>query len=322
MAHIVMVHGIAHEHRNPEQVKALERDWRAYLTEGLHMAGYDELAQRLSWDETTTASLTVRLAFYGDCFRAPGQMGLDPSQLDSTQAELAEQLTLVWLAHAAERASSPRDRQMALRELAGHATSPGQAQGSRAAARSLIRGLARLGFFARAGMALTERFIWRAVAQVTAYFTDDQIRETAVKRVEALTGPETVALIGHSLGSVVAFEAAHRLGRPLPLLITLGSPLGLRTVVYDRLRPQPPRFPLKLRRWVNVADRDDLIAVEPNLTGLFGIGAHPEAIFEGGWTVDNGASPHDAGFYLARAEVGRPIGQTLAPNTPAGAPRD
>src|SRR6516225_8981118 len=47
----------------------------------------------------------------------------------------------------------------------------------------------------------------------------------------------------HSLGSVVAYEATQELEHPLPLLITLGSPLGLNTIVYQRLRPQPPSFP-------------------------------------------------------------------------------
>ena len=75
-------------------------------------------------------------------------------------------------------------------------------------------------------------------------------------------------MIGHSLGSVVAYESAHRLTRPLPLLVTLGSPLGLRTIVNDRLRP-PPSFPLQVARWLNVADREDVVAAEPDLRPLF-----------------------------------------------------
>jgi pimeloyl-ACP methyl ester carboxylesterase len=60
-------------------------------------------------------------------------------------------------------------------------------------------------------------------------------RSGAARRtVLDLTGPETKVVIGHSLGSVVAYEAAHYIHRSLPLLVTLGSPLGLHTIVYDR----------------------------------------------------------------------------------------
>jgi pimeloyl-ACP methyl ester carboxylesterase len=185
-------------------------------------------------------------------------------------------------------------------------------QGRGTAVRSAITALARVRWFAPFGMAMAERFVNRALAQVTSYFTDEQTRAHALDQVAQLIGPDTRLLVGHSLGSVVAYEAAHRLSTPLPLLVTLGSPLGLRTIVYERLRPQPPRFPPLVVRWVNVADREDFIAAAPDLTALFGTGQPTGALFEGGWTVDNGAQPHTATFYLTKRETARPIGQTLA----------
>jgi hypothetical protein len=80
-----------------------------------------------------------------------------------------------------------------------------------------------------------------------------------------------------------------RLAQPLLLLVTLGSPLGLRTIVYEQLRPQPPGFPPQVARWVNIADRDDFVAAAPDLTRLFATGQPAKAVLEGGWTVDNGA---------------------------------
>jgi hypothetical protein len=50
-------------------------------------------------------------------------------------------------------------------------------------------------------------------------------------------------LVGHSIDSVVAYEAAHGLEGPLSLLVTLASPLRLQAIVYEGLRPQPPGFP-------------------------------------------------------------------------------
>jgi hypothetical protein len=43
-----------------------------------------------------------------------------------------------------------------------------------------------------------------------------------------------------------------------------------------------------------MADRNDFIAAASDLTHLFATGRPAEALFEGGWTVDNGAEPHRA----------------------------
>jgi surfactin synthase thioesterase subunit len=125
-------------------------------------------------------------------------------------------------------------------------------------------------------------------------------------------GDDTRVIVAHSLGSIVAYEVAHLVDRPLPLLITLGSPLGVNTIVRPQLRPQPPRFPPQVRRWVNVADTDDLVAAEPNLANVFGPSLPRDAILEGSYTVDNGAEPHNAEFYLGKEHIGRPIGQVFS----------
>ena len=154
-------------------------------------------------------------------------------------------------------------------------------------------------------MAFAEKFVRRSLAQVTRYLTDDAIRAAAQKAVLDLIDPDTKIVISHSLGTVVAYEAVHHLDRPLPLLVTLGSPLGLDTIIYPRLCPQPPTFPVQVRRWVNVADTDDFIAAEPDLAALFSAGIPEGATFEGGYTVDNGAQPH-SGTFLSWQGPGRP----------------
>jgi pimeloyl-ACP methyl ester carboxylesterase len=161
-------------------------------------------------------------------------------------------------------------------------------------------------------MGFATRFVIRSLTQVTRYLSDDALRGQVLARVHALLTPDTQVLIGHSLGSVVAFEAAWTLDHPLPLLITIGCPLGLHTVVYKRVCPQPPQFPPKVHHWVNLADRNDIVAAEPDLTPLFGKTLPSGAIFEGGYTVDNGAKPHQADFYLTKAQLGRPIGALLS----------
>ena len=177
----------------------------------------------------------------------------------------------------------------------------------------MINAVANIHWFAVGGMAFAERVVWNALSQVSRYFTEPALRSQIQDRVLALLGPETRILIGHSLGSVVAYEvaASARTGL-LPLLITLGSPLGLRSIVYDRLNPQPPTYPDKVERWVNIADRNDLVAAEPDLTDLFPSSGAALVRLESGWTVHNGATPHDAGFYLRQIQTGRSVAQTLA----------
>jgi hypothetical protein len=75
-----------------------------------------------------------------------------------------------------------------------------------------------------------------------------------------------------------------------------------------------------LRRWTRsssiragLAQRARIVlAAAPDLTQLFATNQPTTARFEGGWTVDTGAKPHTANFYLTKAQVGRPIANVLA----------
>ncbi|GAA4573989.1 hypothetical protein GCM10023193_69100 [Planotetraspora kaengkrachanensis] len=81
-------------------------------------------------------------------------------------------------------------------------------------------------------------------------------------------------VIAHSLGSVVAYEAfwAHS-DLSTELLVTLGSPLGMRDVVFERLSPVPVHGrgarPPGVKRWINIADKDDIAAIPPDLQAFF-----------------------------------------------------
>ena len=136
------------------------------------------------------------------------------------------------------------------------------------------------------------------LAQVTRYLKDPAIHNYAVGQVNE-HGHDTLVVIGHSLGSVVAYDAVRAyLGGRIPLLITLGSPLGL-GAVNRRLTPQPPAFPAAVQRWENIASPDDIVAARPYLHEVFD-GDRPEgAVFARTWKVDNGSSkPHQIEHYL------------------------
>ncbi|ALG12399.1 hypothetical protein [Kibdelosporangium phytohabitans] len=297
MAEVVLVHGIAQEQKSAD---GLEADWLPSLAGGVRVAGHPELADRLY----RTRDIDVRMAFYGDLFLPRDQQG-GAEELDEAEWEFAGQLGREWLRRVAEDASRESERVLAERELA---ETTGETQGVRAALRPVVNSLTRVKPFARFGVALAERMVVKALRQVTRYLTDEDTRAEIQRRVAVLLDEDTQVVIAHSLGSVVAYEAAHQLGRPLPLLVTCGSPLGLRSVVYDRLRPQPPAVPPQVRRWINVVDQDDLVAARPELTSMF---PGAQGVLESVYTVDNGAKPHEATFYLAKRQIGLPVAETL-----------
>ena len=96
----------------------------------------------------------------------------------------------------------------------------------------------------------------------------------------AAVDEDTWVVVGHSLGSVVAYEAlcAHP-EWPVRALVTLGSPLGIRNLIFERLVPAPVigktgklagAWPGRAQAWTNVADAADVVALTKDLRPLFG----------------------------------------------------
>jgi hypothetical protein len=313
MATIILVHGIAQEQLSAD---SLENDWLPHLAGGLRNAGFNETADRVWRDRAGPAGIEARMAFYGHLFAQKDLQGSDPGDLTTEEQAEAEKLADQWLTRAASRASKPKEKRIAAAELAYVRGEVGKEEaGSGKVIRKAINSLAKLRWFGPFGMGLAKRFVIKALSQVTRYLTEENIRRDALEVVLDLTDAETKVIIGHSLGSVVAYEAAHMMQHSLPLLVTIGSPLGLDRIIYPKLRPQPPTYPSKVLRWVNIADTDDLVAAEPDLTSLFSNGLPPTARFEAAHTVDNGAEPHNACFYLTKAQLGKPVGETLSPSS-------
>jgi hypothetical protein len=95
---------------------------------------------------------------------------------------------------------------------------------------------------------------------------------------DAAADNDRVLLIGHSMGSVIAYDALWELdhlegyNRCVDCLLTIGSPLGM-NYVQKRLigHRQADRhiYPGNIGRWVNIASRGDLVALDPSLTNDF-----------------------------------------------------
>ncbi|WP_051814412.1 hypothetical protein RFN58_32950 [Streptomyces iakyrus] len=155
--------------------------------------------------------------------------------------------------------------------------------------------------------AVVERTVRMFFPEVGRYFAG---RRAAVReRVrDALLRHRPDIVVAHSLGSVVAYEALHGLADELDvrLLLTLGSPLALPHAVFHRLDPGPRdgkgTRPAVVRRWVNVADAGDFVAIpKGELARVFtGVEELPEISIAPAW-------PHGVRDYLRHRTVAETI---------------
>ncbi|TDC76208.1 hypothetical protein [Streptomyces hainanensis] len=116
--------------------------------------------------------------------------------------------------------------------------------------------------------AVVERSVRLFFPEVTRYFGTPAREAVQDRVVRALKHHRPQVVIAHSLGSVVTYEALHRLPElEVDLFLTLGSPLALPTAIFHRLQPPPVdgrgTRPPGVARWVNVADVGDFVAPPP-----------------------------------------------------------
>jgi hypothetical protein len=273
---IAAIHGIGYQHLtgDTEQPK-----WRAALAKGLDAALVDPaLAQQLQF------------VGYGDLFLPRGtRAGADPPY-DAGDIEPGFETELLesWYREARlTDANLPR---------------PGDRTRPPAIPLSVQRMLDALSQSkAFAGMA--EHALIRNLKQVRRYMTEPDTRGAIQDRVASRIRPGTKLVIAHSLGTVVAYEAicAHPEWE-VEGLITMGSPLGMHNLIFERLLPPPQNgrgaWPASVKWWTNVADEGDIVAIGKRLSEFFGAGVED-------WIVDNGiVEVHGAEKYLASSAVG------------------
>ncbi|HUF61166.1 MAG TPA: S8 family peptidase [Verrucomicrobiales bacterium] len=101
------------------------------------------------------------------------------------------------------------------------------------------------------------------------------MRKSLEDELRTATGP--VIVIGHSQGSMIAYDVLSRWdhGRhpvSIPLFVTIGAPLGI-TEVKDQMKKMTGQtklgFPGNVGHWLNVADRLDPVALDATLAGEY-----------------------------------------------------
>ncbi|MFI1167680.1 serine peptidase [Streptomyces sp. NPDC020801] len=230
MSDIVGVHGVGNYAAGPHEEVGdrLSSEW------GRHLAGLVD-----------GASQKLRVAYY-----APFLRSVTPQGHGDTLDQLPEDVQ-----------SMVRDWAMCLepvdeQAVQGHLTLP---------LRLVVDRIARIRCLNESVLRpFVATFFW----EVAAYLRpgDNEARTNACGHVARTISEERPGVVvAHSLGSVVAYEALWTIPDvPIDLLLTLGSPLGMPRIVFDRLTPSPGargQRPPGVRRWVNIADPGDVVAV-------------------------------------------------------------
>ncbi|MFI9757628.1 serine peptidase [Streptomyces sp. NPDC051963] len=251
MTAIVAVHGVGHYasgHAPAEIVAARSATWAEELATGLGVA---------------PEQVPLTYAYYAHHLHRNRPVSQGADALEQLEREHPEAIQEI--AHWAE--TSDESLGLGLPSVTG--------QGRLAVPlRQLVSVIAeRLSLDGR----LTRAFIALFFREVALYLRhhEDPARIAAREEVATtIASASARVVVAHSLGTVVTYEALH--AHPeldIELLLTLGSPLALAHGVFDRLSPAPTngtgQRPAGVRRWVNLCDHGDIVAIPRPLKQRF-----------------------------------------------------
>lgn len=275
MAEIVGVHGILNQQSGRHQMIAV---WAPALADGIERAAGHAVAVP-----------AMDAAFYGDLFLSSSRPG--------GKAPASEQ---GWGERDADDLAAVVDEVAPAGDIGDdEATQDTKARTSiPKPVIALLRRLDRV-FGSRAASLL---FLGE-VKQVRRYLLDPKIKQEADARVADAVRAGSRVLIGHSLGSVAAFEFVRQNpDHQLDLLLTLGSPLSLKTV--RALMPAPTYgeggLPPSVRRWVSLRDQRDPVTSGGPLKTYW-----PRV--EDDDSITNQTDAHAVERYLGKAQTGRAV---------------
>ncbi|MGV9902275.1 hypothetical protein ACWDU8_07235 [Streptomyces sp. NPDC003388] len=283
MAEVVAVHGVWNykSHRTPSQAAAdLRADWERKLLGGYLDAGLEHLR-----------APGIAAAYYAHLLRNQVEQVAQSGALYSESLTPAERLLLTeWgLAHGMPQEVAQGPATAVVEPVLNWVLRNSGGAGRR-----------------------TAGLVARALREVRTYLGEQDRREAVqdVVRARLAEHAPTVA-IGHSLGSVVLYESLWREPYPeVDLLLTLGSPLALPGGIFDRLDhggltargARPPG----VKRWVNLAETGDLVAVPRPLSDRFDGVDTDENVYMAP------ADCHTMGMYLSCGMVAAAIAPYLA----------
>ena len=198
---VACVHGIGQQLAGEDSILS---DWVPALRDGIRRAGGEP-----------PPSDRIGMAFYGDLFREKGtkSISIPPYDENDVTEEWEKELLQAWWVEGAR--------------IDQNVPGP-EAQTKLRTPRVVHRALSALShsrFFADVA---ARRLSSPISSKLYTYLHDEVVRRDVQLRVEKVIKDETHVLVGHSLGTVVAYEAlcAHP-EWPVHTFVSLGSPLGI-----------------------------------------------------------------------------------------------
>ena len=284
---VVGIHGILHDYVTAPQI---ENEWLLALQGGLELAGKPRIERQ-----------DFTMVGYGDLFRPSGTRAASIPLLRSEDIEEGweQELLLKWWSEAAALSAANRSEEDELGEDGSIQDFNFQGRGrtSEVVQRALTQ-LSKSRYFKAWG---SEKVLIFALKQVRQYlYNHQELKHKILQRVTDKVSKETKVIIGHSVGSVVAYEAlcAHPEWN-VHTLVTLGSPLGIQNLIFNALTPNPENgrgvWP-NVKQWFNIADKGDIVALEKDLAPHFG------SVID--QLVYNGWESHNVKNYLTAKETG------------------
>ena len=293
---LVLIHGRAQEHKDSVALKA---EWLDALSEGLAKSN---LKLPITEDD-------VRFPFYGDTLYdlvggKPSDIAADiiVRGLESDNEE--QQFAGEFIAEVQQR-TGVSDEQ--LRQLAGDDVirrGPLNWEWVQTFLKAVDRFVP---FGSGAGISLFTH-------DVFVYLTNKLVREKINAGVSAAIAPdrETV-VVGHSLGSVVAYNVLQEMGSRtiVPLFVTVGAPLAVTAVKARLKRMGDIRCPECVSEWFNAMDERDCVALYPLSSQYFPLNPVNPAITNKLDVSNKTRNRHGIAGYLDDKEVAQRIYDAL-----------
>lgn len=287
---LLLVHGIGQGGKNPAD---LAKIWIDTLGEGYRNAGL-----------TFPTSLSVDFAYYGDALDArvqksnlPLAQQIIPKGGDTWDPyEDFSRSVLEEMKHGANITDD---------EVAAEA-GPVTAAEKGIANWRLTQAIARL--IDRRYPRFTADTIERFLREVYLYVANRVVSQEINAIVAAKLTAEPTVVIGHSLGSVVAYKVLVEHGARLRLrrFITVGSPLGIEAI---SSRLGVLKYPSAELTWYNAYDEGDIVALNPLRAPWFS--TDPAILNYNG--VENATeNQHGIVGYLNDATVARSVAEAFA----------
>jgi hypothetical protein len=247
---LVLVHGRAQQQKDSA---ALKLQWIDAWRLGLEKSGLS----------VPIAETAIRFPYFGDTLDALAHGGAKVPDViirgaESNEEERLMQFLAIILDEARMRQGISDDAVRAAAALHAGDLSIERGPLNWPWVRGIVAALDKVPGLNGGGLALATADVWHYLHDApTRNAIDNGVRQALPREAEAV-------VVGHSLGSVVAYQLLNNdglfAGWRVPLFATVGSPLGVRAI---RNYIAPTKRPVCVGDWFNALDARDIVALHP-----------------------------------------------------------